>query len=193
MCLIKDGDFKIAKEPIRCFKVMDDQDGKGKVNSTWHPNKDGYSVGDTINAATKLSVYRRSNAKRINKLEALNGEVVHSYVKCPILHSFRDGHFVICEIPKGEYYWVSNFGNKRVDEYGSLSLTIKEVVTDLWVITLLFIDGWSTWKTPASAYSLDEIVKWASDQSGSFRIQRLDAKTGIKSYVYKNEKDLFPR
>jgi hypothetical protein len=184
MCLTKDGDFKIAKEPIRCFKLMDDQDGNGKVNSTWHPNNGGYSVGDTINAATKLAVYRRSNAKRINKLKTLNGEVVHSYVKCPITHSFRDGLYVICEIPKGEYYWVSNYGNNRVDEYGSLSLTIKEVVTELWVITLFFIDGWSVWKTPASAYSLDEIVKWAREQSGSFRIQKVDTKTGIKSYVY---------
>jgi hypothetical protein len=42
MCLTKDGDFKIAKEPIRCFKLMDDQDGNGKVNSTWHPNNGGY-------------------------------------------------------------------------------------------------------------------------------------------------------
>lgn len=184
MCLTKDGDFKIAKEPIRCFKLMYGQDGNGKVNSTWYPNKDGYSVGDTINSATKLSVYRRSNAKRINKLKTLNGEVVHSYVKCPITHSFRDDHFVICEIPKGEYYWVSNYGYDRTEEYGSLSLTIKEVVTELWVITMLFIDGWSRWKTPVSAYSLDEIVKWAREQSGTFRIHKVDTKTGIKTSVY---------
>lgn len=89
MCLTKDGDFKIAKEPIRCFKLMDDQDGNGKVNSTWHPNNGGYSVGDTINSATKLSVYRRSNAKRINKLEVLNGDDDTFYIDFKEQDNFR--------------------------------------------------------------------------------------------------------
>ena len=178
MCLYKKGDFKIANEPIECYKVMKYAEGndKNRIISLYHNSlyidtRSGYVAGDYIKAGKKLSRFKHVNRKKINNLTELNGEVVHSYIKPPMAPNWGNVVFVRCEIPMNEVFWVGNqsfFDRNEIEEYGSLSLQIKEIIKDEWRIKFKFKHRpVITYKIP-SLVKLDDVIKMSEDKSVIF-------------------------
>lgn len=127
MCF-KNGKHQVCKadEDIKCYKVMKFDGEKHLSSPIWRTAKK-YRVGDEITASTKLSYIRSKNARLINRLDELNGEVVHSFVHLRDAVGERWGDncaIVECTIPKGEYYWVNHFTR----EYASVSLKISKIL-----------------------------------------------------------------
>lgn len=159
-------------------------DGKNLVvNSLIHPKGSGYSVGDIIHASEKLSRYKFINCWKIDKLDRLNGEVVHSYAGLENVDMYRlsDGDvavFVECEIPRGETYWY----NERFNEYGSLSLRVKSIYTRLWKINC---GGVIT--APMDIVTLDKLKRdIRSNIYDSYSVFEFDAVTGEEKFVYES-------
>jgi len=199
MCLYKKGDFKIANEPIECYKIMKYVDGfdKNRIISLYHNSlyidkRIGYVAGDYIKANKKLSKFKRVNRKKINNLDELNGEVVHSYIEPPMTPNWDNVVFVRCEIPMNEVFWVGNqsfFDRSKIEEYGSLSLQIKEIIRDEWRIKFYFESMLVTSYKIPSLVKLDDVIKMLREKSV---ICQQDI-TGFEIYkhnteTYENEK-----
>lgn len=178
MCLYKKGDFKIANEPIVCYKVMKYAEGHDKnriislyYNQLYIDTRIGYVVGDYIKARNKLSKFKRVNRKKINNLPELNGEVVHSYIEPPMTPIWGNVVFVRCEIPRDEVFWVGNqsfFGRNEIEQYGSLSVQIKEIIRDEWRIKFYFeCHPTLSYKIPSSV-NLDAVIKMAEEKKPVF-------------------------
>lgn len=107
MCLYKLSKRKKANEPITCYKVMNLIDGKNiVVNSLIHPKGSGYSVGDTIHASEKLSRYKFINCWKIDRLDELTGEVVHSYAHSEDVNMYMSGTRINRFTP---YWWSARY------------------------------------------------------------------------------------
>ena len=118
MCFISQSTHKVAKHPIKCYKVMNYWIAEDKLYSLFF-RRLPVKIGEEIRAAIKVPTYK------LDYFEILEGEVVHSYTtylraKC-LLDSIgipRTTCIVECEIPEGEDYWVNNddgeYASKRV-------------------------------------------------------------------------------
>lgn len=143
MCLDKSSKRRKASRAINCYKVMYLSHDGMRVNSMCYPKGDGYSVGDVMLPSVRLSNSDFINRRRVDRLRYLNGEVVHSFsidnkynFVCRGLKGIPV--IVMCEIPKGETYWIS-YDNGG--EYGSLSLKINEIQTVVWNVDVKYFVG----------------------------------------------------
>jgi hypothetical protein len=133
-----------------------------RVNSMLYPKGDGYSVGDVMLPSVRLSNFDFINRRRVDRLKHLNGEVVHSFSMTDNKYCFfRRGQngipvIVMCEIPKGETYWLGYGG-----EYGSLSLKIKEIQTTVWKVDVKYMGQWPDESLVASKsmITIDELKR----------------------------------
>lgn len=194
MCLDKLSKRRKARSAINCYKVMYLSHDGTRVNSMLHPKGDGYSVGDVMLPSVRLSNFGFINRRRVDRLKYLEGEVVHSFSMSVNNYGFyRSGLkgipvIVMCEIPKGETYW-KGLG----DEYGSLSLKIKEIQTTVWKIAVkykkqyhFFRDGESL-ITAKMWFTLDELIRYIDTHNvgiSSYSIYSHDALTGDSEFVY---------
>ena len=139
MCFIaKSCEYKIACEPIPCYKIMEICviDGELRLNSQFYPTDKGYCIGEEISAKDLTDEEFTESMKRINdksKTIGLYGEVVHSYMCKEIDNEYIVEDLtsciydpsgivtVLCEIPKGTIY----FENENAGEYASRKLVIK--------------------------------------------------------------------
>lgn len=187
-----------ARNAIGCCKIMYLNTDDMRVNSLCYPKGDGYSIGDVMLPSARLSKRGFLNRMYINKLSVLRGEVVHSYSLTRRNFGFfervRDDKrvpvAVMCEIPNGETYW-RGWG----DEYGSLSLKIKGIRTDLWRIDIKYkkqyhfsigCDGESL-ITAKMLFTFDELIHYIDTHNvgiSSYSIYSHDALTGDSEFVY---------
>lgn len=194
MCLIKTSKRKKANEPIACYKVMNLIDSKNLVvNSLIHPKGSGYSVGDIIHASKKLSRYEFINRRKIDKLDELNGEVVHSYANSEDVNMYMSVYHrqpsvfpvvVECEIPKGEVYWAGNMLDAV--QYGSLSLMVKKVHTKLWKVYFGAVSSYYV-VAPMDFVTIDSLksdLNAIKDQN--YYVYEFDAVTGEEKFVYEH-------
>lgn len=195
MCLYKGSKKrKKANKPITCYKVMNLIDGKNiVVNSLIHPKGSGYSVGDIIHASKKLSRYKFINCWKIDKLDELAGEVVHSYANSEKVNMYMSVYphqgsvfpvLVECEIPKGESYWAGYMFD--VGEYGSLSLRIKKVYTKLWKVYFGAVSSYYV-VAPMDFVTIDSLksdLNAMKDQN--YYVYEFDAVTGEEKFVYEH-------
>lgn len=194
MCLDKLSKRRKARSAINCYKVMYLSPDGTRVNSMMHPKCDGYSVGDVMLPSVRLSDFDFFNRRRIDRLKHLNGEVVHSFSMTDNKYYFyRRGLkgipvIVMCEIPKGETYW-KGLG----DEYGSLSLKIKEIETTVWKIDVKwkklyhFFRDSDSFITGKMLFTLDELIHYIDTHNvgiSSYSIYSHDALTGDSEFVY---------
>lgn len=196
MCLDKLSKRRKARRAITCYKVMYLSPDGTRVNSMMHPKGDGYSVGDVMLPSVRLSDFDFFNRRRIDRLKHLNGEVVHSFAMTDNNYNFyRRGLkgipvIVMCEIPEGETYWLG-----VGDEYGSLSLKIKEIETDLWMIDVKYKKHYHFFRshdsesliTAKSLFTLDELIRYIDTHDigiSSYSIYSHDALTGDSEFVY---------
>ena len=194
MCLIKTSKRKKANKPIVCYKVMNLIDGKNiVVNSLVHPKGSGYSVGDIIHASEKLSRYKFINRRKIDKLDELNGEVVHSYANSVDVNMYMSVYHhqpsvfpvvVECEIPKGESYWAGNMSDGR--QYGSLSLRIKKAHTKLWKVYFSAVSSYYV-VAPMDVVTIDSLKSDLNAMKGqNHYVYEFDAVTGEEKFVYEH-------
>lgn len=194
MCLIKTSKRKKANKPITCYKVMNLIDGKDLVvNSLIHPKGSGYSVGDIIHASKKLSRYKFINCWKIDKLDELNGEVVHSYANSEDVNMYMSVYhrqpsvfpvLVECEIPKGEVYWAGNMLDAV--QYGSLSLRIKKAYTKIWKVYFGAVSSYYV-VAPMDFVTIDRLksdLNPIKDQN--YYVYEFDAVTGEEKFVYEH-------
>ena len=198
MCLYKGSKKrKKANEPISCYKVMNLIDCRNiVVNSLIHPKGSGYSVGDIIHASKKLSRYKFINYWKIDKLDELAGEVVHSYAHSENVNMYMSVYphqpsvlpvLVECEIPKGESYWAGNMSGGR--QYGSLSLRIKKVYTKLWKVYFGVVSSYYV-VAPMDFVTIDRLksdlnaIKY--DRIEVYSVYEFDAVTGEEKFVYEH-------
>lgn len=194
MCLDKYSKRRKARSAINCYKIMYLSPDGTRVNSMIHPKGDGYSVGDVMLPSVRLANSDFFNRRRIDKLKHLNGEVVHSFAMTDNNYGFyRHGLkgipvIVMCEIPEGETYWLG-----LGDEYGSLSLKIKEIQTTVWRIDVkynkvypFYRDG-ESFITGKMLFTLDELIRYIDTHNfgiSSYSIYSHDALTGDSEFVY---------
>lgn len=121
MCFYRVSKYQKAEQDIMCYKIMELDNNNG-LHSSIYRTYITYHPGSKIKAYKKLSWFKKRNIERINALDRLNGEVVHSVIdySTALRHKYSQEVVVKCVIPKGEYYWV-NYGH---NEYASLSLKI---------------------------------------------------------------------
>lgn len=133
MCFFRRGhSLRIALRNKKCYKIMDIAVVDSKVILTpYIYSQKSFTLGDTIEAAQKLSDRKFINALRVNKLQRLDGEVVHSYDlewleirRADFASCFPCHAIVECEIPKGTFYWH----NKWHREYASTSLKLTKII-----------------------------------------------------------------
>ena len=198
MCLIKTSKRKKANKPIVCYKVMNLIDGKNiVVNSLIHPKGSGYLVGDIIHASKKLSRYKFINYWKIDKLDELAGEVVHSYANSEDVNMYMSVYphqpsvlpvLVECEIPKGESYWAGNMSDGR--QYGSLSLRIKKVHTKLWKVYFGAVSSYFI-APPMDFVTIDRLKSHLNAvRYQNYYVYEFDAVTGEEKFVYEHIVDL---
>lgn len=125
MCFYRTSKCQKAEQDIVCYKMMEFDNNNG-LHSSWYHTNVTYYPGSKIKAYKKLSWFKKRNVERINALDHLCGEVVHSVIdySTAFMHKYSQEVIVKCVIPKGEYYWVNYMHN----EYASLSLKIIEIV-----------------------------------------------------------------
>ena len=196
MCLDKYSKRRKARRAINCYKVMYLSPDGMRVNSMLHPKGDGYSVGDVMLPSVRLSNFGFINRRRVDRLKHLNGEVVHSFSMEDKNYGFyRSGLkgipvVVMCEIPKGETYWLG-----LGDEYGSLSLKIKEIQTTVWRIDVKYKKVYNFFRshdsesliTAKMLFTLDELIHYIDTHNvgvSSYSIYSHDALTGDSEFVY---------
>lgn len=195
MCLYKGSKRKRkANESITCYKVMNLIDGKNLVvNSLIHPKVSGYSVGDMIHASKKISRYKFINYWKIDKLDELAGEVVHSYAYSVDVNMYMSVYphqgsvlpvLVECEIPKGESYWAGYMLD--VDQYGSLSLRIKKVYTNLWKVYFGVLSSYYV-VAPMDFITIDRLKSDLNPiKDRNYYVYEFDAVTGEEKFVYEH-------
>lgn len=195
MCLDKYSKRRKARRAINCYKIMYLSPDGTRVNSMLHPKGDGYSVGDVMLPSVRLANFDFFNRRRIDRLKHLNGEVVHSFSMIDNKYYFyRRGLsgipvIVMCEIPKGETYWLGWGG-----EYGSLSLKIKEIQTTVWKIEMKYMGlwGYETLMASQSMFTLDKLKRHLEDYGNfvkSYRICSYNVLTGESEVVFSSESD----
>jgi hypothetical protein len=162
-----------------------------------HPKGSGYLVGDIIHASKKLSRYKFINYWKIDKLDELAGEVVHSYANSEDVNMYMSVYphqpsvfpvLVECEIPKGESYWAGNMSGGR--QYGSLSLRIKKVHTKLWKVYFGAVSSYYV-VAPMDFVTIDSLksdLNAVRDQN--YYVYEFDAVTGEEKFVYEHIVDL---
>lgn len=135
-----------------------------RVNSMCYPKGDGYSVGDVMLPSVRMSNFDFINRRRVDRLRYLNGKVVHSFSITDNKYNFVCTGLkgipviVMCEIPKGETYWI---GYGTGGEYGSLSLKIKEIQTTVWKVDAKYLGPWGNESLIASKsmITIDELKR----------------------------------
>ena len=198
MCLDKYSKRRKARSAINCYKIMYLSPDGTRVNSMLHPKGDGYSVGDVMLPSVRLSNFGFINRRRVDRLKYLNGEVVHSFSMSDTDNNYgfyRHGLkgipvIVMCEIPEGETYWLG-----VGDEYGSLSLKIKEIQTTVWKIDVKYKPVYNFFRSHDSEslitakmwFTLDELIRYIDTHNvgvSSYSIYSHDALTGDSEFVY---------
>jgi hypothetical protein len=161
------------------------------VNSLIHPKGSGYSVGDIIHASKKLSRHKFINCWKIDKLDELAGEVVHSYANYVNVNMYMSVYphqpsvfpvLVECEIPKGETYWAGHMLD--VDQYGSLSLRIKKAYTKIWKVYFGAVSSYYV-VAPMDFVTIDRL-KSDLNADQNYYLYEFDAVTGEEKFVYEH-------
>ena len=123
MCFISQSTHKVAKHPIKCYKVMNYW-MEDKLYSLFY-RRLPFKIGDEICAAVNVPT------DKLDYFETLEGEVVHSYTTYLRAKRLFDSIgiprtvcIVECEIPKGVDYWVNNYDG----EYASKKVIIKNLI-----------------------------------------------------------------
>ena len=125
MCFYSKSTHKVAKHPIKCYKVMNYWMAENNLYSLFYTRLP-FKIGDEIRAAVNVPT------DKLDYFEILEGEVVHSYTTYSRAKLMFDSfglpcitRIVECEIPEGEDYWVNNDDC----EYASKKVIIKNLIT----------------------------------------------------------------